>query len=362
MNVSPPPEFAAALLDWFDAHGRHDLPWQKDPTPYRVWVSEIMLQQTQVGVVVPYFERFLARFPVLDALAAAETDEVLHLWSGLGYYARARNLHRAARVLVAEYGGELPRDIQTLQTLPGIGRSTAGAILSLALGQRQPILDGNCKRVLARCFGVVGWPGQAAVLTSLWQLAEQLTPAADVGRYNQAMMDLGATLCTRAAPRCTRCPLAQRCIALRQGRPTAYPAPRPKRDNPVRHTRMLLVADPGGRVLLERRPPAGIWGGLWAPPELAVGEAAEDWCRSRLGSRVVRLEMLAPRRHSFSHFHLDIEPLAVQLAGPPARIADDPGQAWVDPTAPSDIGLPAPIRRLLDEAAALSFHDDGESI
>ena len=321
-----------------------------------------MLQQTQVGVVVPYFERFLARFPVLASLAAAEPDEVLHLWSGLGYYARARNLHRAAQVVVAEHGGELPRNIETLQTLPGIGRSTAGAILSLALGQRQPILDGNCKRVLARCFGVVGWPGQAAVLSSLWQLAEQLTPAADVGRYNQAMMDLGATLCTRAAPGCTRCPLAERCIALQQGQPMAYPAPRPGRDNPVRRARMLLVADPGGRLLLERRPPTGIWGGLWVPPELGAREAAEDWCRSRLGSSVLRLEMLTPRRHSFSHFHLDIEPLAVWLANEPVRVADDPKQAWIDPTAPGNIGLPAPIRRLLDEAAALSFHNEGESI
>lgn len=350
--------FAATVLDWFHLHGRTDLPWQQQPTSYRVWVSEIMLQQTQVGVVIPYFERFMARFPDLPALAVAEQDDVLHLWSGLGYYARARNLHRAARTVMEQHAGRLPDDIDALQALPGIGRSTAGAILSLALGQRHPILDGNCKRVLARCYGVEGWPGRSIVLAELWRLAERLTPADGVAGFNQAMMDLGATLCTRSRPDCGRCPLAERCVGFRQGRPQAYPASKPRRDNPVRQTRMLLLADPLGRILLERRPPSGIWGGLWVPPELRAGQDAADWCGTHLGSGIARLEMLPPRRHTFTHFHLDIQPIAVKLSANPAAVADKGGQAWVDPAEPGRLGLPAPIRRLLAEAAAQSNQND----
>ena len=237
-------EVARRLLAWFDDHGRHDLPWQRAATPYRVWVSEIMLQQTQVAVVVPYFERFMARFPDVASLAAAELDAVLHLWSGLGYYARARHLHRAARVVVAEHQGRVPERIEALEALPGIGRSTAGAILSLALGQHQPILDGNCKRVLARCFAVSGWPGSSAVLAKLWALAEALTPVARVGAFNQAMMDLGATLCTRTKPACHACPLAERCQALAQDAVGAYPAPKPRKQKPLRAVQLLLIRDP----------------------------------------------------------------------------------------------------------------------
>ena len=359
-----PEAFATAVLDWFDRHGRTDLPWQQQPTPYRVWVSEIMLQQTQVGVVIPYFERFMTRFPDLAALAAAEQDDVLHLWSGLGYYARARNLHRAAQTVAERHRGELPTDIDTLQTLPGIGRSTAGAILSLALGQHHPILDGNCKRVLARCFGVDGWPGRSAVLKELWRLAEALTPADGVGRFNQAMMDLGATLCTRSTPECQRCPLTERCVGLRQGNPVAYPAPKPKRSNPVRRTRMLLVIDPNGRVLLERRPPSGLWGGLWTPPELTSDRDAHDWCHTQLGIGGARLEIRPRRRHTFSHFELDFEPLLAWLRTPPAVVADSATRAWIDPAAPGNIGLPAPIRRLLDDIAASmpAAHDRLSSI
>jgi A/G-specific adenine glycosylase len=343
--------FATAVLNWFDLHGRTDLPWQQQPTPYRVWVSEIMLQQTQVSVVIPYFERFMDRFPDLPALAAADQDDVLHLWSGLGYYARARNLHRAAQTAVERHAGALPTDIDTLQSLPGIGRSTAGAILSLALDQHHPILDGNCKRVLARCFGVDGWPGRSSVLKQLWQLAETLTPADRVGPFNQAMMDLGATQCTRSTPDCQRCPLSEHCVGFRQGNPTAYPAPKPKRTSPIRQTRMLFVVDPSGCVLLERRPPSGIWGGLWVPPELTSGQDAEDWCRAHLGSGSAPLEMLPPRRHTFSHFQLDIQPLVARLNAAPTVIADNGARAWVDPATPGGIGLPAPIRRLLREIA-----------
>ncbi|WP_295881152.1 A/G-specific adenine glycosylase [uncultured Thiohalocapsa sp.] len=368
-----PADFAAALLAWFDLHGRKDLPWQRPATPYRVWVSEIMLQQTQVAVVIPYFERFMARFPDLAALAQADLDAVLHLWSGLGYYARARNLHKAARLVLDDHGGELPRDMTALTALPGIGRSTAGAIRSLAHGEREPILDGNCKRVLARCFAVPGWPGRSDVLAALWQLAEQLTPHMRVAAYNQAMMDLGATLCTRAQPACGRCPLAAHCIALHRGAQRDFPAPKPRRRNPVRRTQLLLAMAPDGRLLLERRPPAGVWGGLWVPPALAaldrpLPEAAADWCRERLGADLARLEMLPPRRHSFTHFHLDIDAALLHLSATPVRLGDEPTAAWVDPGEPGDLGLPAPIARLLADAcrqlqrrgADDLSHDNGE--
>ncbi len=344
-------DFARHLLSWYDCHGRHDLPWQRDATLYRVWVSEIMLQQTQVSVVVPYFERFVARFPDLQSLAAAEQDEVLHLWSGLGYYARARNLHRAAQVMVDQYQGCFPEQIEVLETLPGIGRSTAGAILSLTLGQHHPILDGNCKRVLARYFAIPGWPGSSAVLAKLWVLAETITPVHRVADFNQAMMDLGATLCKRSSPACLSCPLADHCQALAQGRVSNYPSPKPRKESPLRVAQLLLIQDQQGQLLLKRRPPAGIWGGLWTPPELGVDADAESWCRTQLRASVLRLEMLPPRRHTFSHFQLDMRPILVQLASPTARIGDEPDAAWVDPARPGALGLPAPIRQMLAELA-----------
>jgi len=344
-------DFAQRLLSWFERHGRQDLPWQQETTPYRVWVSEIMLQQTQVAVVIPYFERFMARFPDLASLAAAEQDEVLHLWSGLGYYARARHLHRAARRILAEHQGRFPTQIEALQALPGIGRSTAGAILSLALGQRQPILDGNCKRVLARCFAIPGWPGSSAVLAKLWALATALTPAEQTAQFNQAMMDLGATLCTRSRPDCGRCPLADCCQALARNRVHEYPAPKPRKQIPLRAAQLLLVQDPAGKILLRRRPPAGVWGGLWTPPELTLEADAEDWCRSQLQASVLRLEMLPPRRHTFSHFQLEMRPLLVILASQPQRISE-PGAVWIDPLQPGILGLPAPIRALLNTLGA----------
>ncbi|WP_462321591.1 A/G-specific adenine glycosylase [Halochromatium sp.] len=344
-------DFGQRLLRWFDRHGRQDLPWQRDATPYRVWISEIMLQQTQVAVVVPYFERFMARFPDLATLATAEPDEVLHLWSGLGYYARARNLHRTAQVIVSEHQGRFPEQIEVLETLPGIGRSTAGAILSLALGQHHPILDGNCKRVLARCFAIPGWPGGSAVLRQLWALAEALTPVQRVAAFNQAMMDLGATLCKRSSPACASCPLADCCQALAQDRVRDYPAPKPRKRVPLRAAQVLLVQDQQGQLLLQRRPPAGIWGGLWTPPELDVDADVADWCRSRLQASVLRLEMLPPRRHTFSHFQFEMQPVLVLLASPPARIGDEGDKVWVDPAQPGGLGLPAPIRHILAELA-----------
>ncbi|CRI65251.1 A/G-specific adenine glycosylase [Thiocapsa sp. KS1] len=352
--------FAEAVLAWFDRHGRKDLPWQRDPSPYRVWVSEIMLQQTQVAVVIPYFERFVARFPTVADLAGAPEDRLMALWSGLGYYARARNLHRAARLIRDLHGGAFPAAIDLLLALPGIGRSTAGAVLSLALDQRHPILDGNVKRVLARAFGVEGWPGQRAVLDRLWTLSEQLTPTRRVGAYNQGMMDLGATLCTRRAPACDRCPLSERCIARGSNRQAQLPSPRPRRTQPERATLMLLLVDPAGGILLERRPESGIWGGLWSLPEIAPGAEPRDWCLSRLGVLPARVEMIGARRHSFSHFNLDIRIVRVQLDSMPACIADDRDRRWLSRGDLAALGMPAPVKAILDAFQAGRPQQNGD--
>jgi len=342
-------DFAQRLLTWQRRHGRSDLPWQQNPTPYRVWVSEIMLQQTQVATVIPYFRRFMASFPGLPQLAAAPLDQVLHHWSGLGYYARARNLHRAAQQVMAHHGGELPTDLEQLQTLPGIGRSTAGAVLSLACGQRHPILDGNVKRVLTRCFAVPGWPGKAAVQRQLWALAERHTPAAGAGPYNQALMDLGATLCTRSAPRCGDCPLHAPCLARQQGRQGDFPERRPRKPQPVRKTHLLLLRSPAGEILLERRPPTGIWGGLWSLPECEPAAEIERYCSERLGLQAGNLEFHAPRRHTFTHFHLEYTPVEIQVRERLPRVAESGRHLWHYPNAQPPGGLAAPVARLIEE-------------
>jgi A/G-specific adenine glycosylase len=313
-----------------------------------------MLQQTQVQTVIPYFERFVGRFPDVVALAEAPLDAVLHRWSGLGYYARARNLHRAAREIRDRHGGVFPTNLEAVAALPGVGRSTAGAILSLALGQRQPILDGNVKRVLARHFAVAGWPGQAAVAERLWQIAEALTPPARAGHYNQAMMDLGATLCTRS-PDCPRCPLADACVAHRQDKVADYPGRKPAKALPVRAARLLIVRDAVGRVLLERRPPTGVWGGLWSLPQLDLAEDPLAWCGDRQLGDEARVRSHWPvRRHTFSHFHLDMHPVEIRLERPGLRALDGDGIVWYKPGDPDAFGLAAPIRQLL---ADLAGHD-----
>ena len=351
-NDPSPGDFAARVLHWFDCHGRTDLPWQRDPSPYRVWVSEIMLQQTQVQTVIPYFERFVARFPDVAALAEAPLDDVLHIWSGLGYYARARHLHHAARLIRDQHGGAYPVDFDSVAALPGVGRSTAGAILSLALGQRHPILDGNVKRVLARHFAVAGWPGQSAVSQRLWQLAAELTPQGRVADYNQAMMDLGATLCARARPRCPDCPVARDCVARQDGNPSDYPGRKPGKALPVRAARLLVVRDPAGRVLLERRPPTGVWGGLWSLPQTDLADDPLAWCRDQgLGEGARVLGHWPVRRHTFSHFHLDMHPVEIRLDRPGLRALDGDGRVWYKPQSPDARGLAAPIRKLLAELA-----------
>ena len=341
--------FATRLLAWYDHNGRKDLPWHRDRSPYRVWVSEIMLQQTQVATVIPYFERFMQRFPTVTDLAAADLDEVLHLWTGLGYYARARNLHRAAQLIADEHDGRFPEDFDAVLALPGIGRSTAGAILAQALDQRHPILDGNAKRVLARYHAVAGWPGRPAVENQLWQHAEAHIPHIRVADYTQAIMDLGATLCRRGRPDCTACPLSADCAAHSQGRESEFPTPRPKKTLPVRRTRMLLLANRRGEVLLEQRPPSGIWGGLWSLPELGEDEAPEDWAGQQLGADLRQQATWPVLRHTFSHFQLEITPIVAELGKNRAdSVLEHPQRVWYNCASPDARGLAAPIRTLLE--------------
>ncbi|HUO66985.1 MAG TPA: A/G-specific adenine glycosylase [Gammaproteobacteria bacterium] len=348
---------APRLLAWFDVHGRHDLPWQRERTPYTVWVSEVMLQQTQVATVVPFYERFVARFPTVEALAAAPLDDVLKVWSGLGYYARARNLWNGARVVVAKHGGCVPQTFDELEALPGIGRSTAGAILAQACASRFAILDGNVKRVLARHHAVEGWPGEHAVQEKLWALAEGHTPHERVADYTQAIMDLGATLCTRARPACTVCPLADTCAAARAGTQAKYPAPRPKRPRARRSVTVLVVEDPAGCVLLARRPERGIWGGLYSFPELANGDTAAEWCARTLGANVAVERALATIEHGFTHFDLDLEPRWLRLATAPRVVQDCDDFLWQRPSAAPAVGIPAPVAALFG-TLAIGAHDE----
>ena len=340
---------AARLLAWQRRNGRNNLPWQRNPTPYRVWISEIMLQQTQVATVIPYFERFMASFPDLTSLADAGLDDVLHHWSGLGYYARARNMHQAAQQIRDRHLGLFPTDFAQLLALPGIGRSTAGAVLSLAFGQRHPILDGNVRRVLSRYFAVRGRPAEVKVQQRLWQLSERLTPEREVGRYNQAMMDLGASVCTRSKPACGDCPLADGCLAHAAGDPTLYPESRRRRSMPVKAVCTLLLYRDDGALLLEQRPPTGIWGGLWSLPECDPAMDPLEFCRTRLGVRASQLQELPRRRHSFTHFHLDIHPLVLRVNSGAESVMDGNGRVWYNTAKPDQRGLAAPVARLIDE-------------
>jgi A/G-specific adenine glycosylase len=348
--VPPMDDFARSVLAWFDVHGRKDLPWQRDRTPYRVWVSEIMLQQTQVATVIPYFERFLARFPSVAALASAGLDDVLQLWTGLGYYARARNLHRAAGIIVRDHQGEMPVDTAALEALPGIGRSTAAAIVAQATDRRATILDGNVKRVLARVHAVAGHSGEARFLARLWDLAEEHTPNERVADYTQAIMDLGATLCTRSRPGCERCPVAARCVARGMENPQAFPAPKPRRRLPERAVRWFLFIDAADRCLLMQRPPTGLWGGLWSPLEYAEGTAVEQAALAAgVGAAsILSIDLEPPFRHTFSHFHLDIEPVSVRIASA-TSVLDRADLRWFEPAALGSVGMSAPAVRLLEQ-------------
>lgn len=344
---APTPSFATRLLDWFDNHGRKDLPWQKNITPYRVWLSEIMLQQTQVSTVIPYFQRFTAAYPNVKALANAPLDDVLHLWTGLGYYARARNLHKAANIVAKERNGKFPGNVEQLCELPGIGRSTAGAIVSIAFGQRATILDGNVKRVLARHGAISGWPGETSVHNALWDIAESFTPRERHGDYTQAIMDLGATLCTRTRPACDRCPVALDCRAAANGTQQQYPGKKAQKKLPVRHSLWLLVTNEAGQFLLENRPPMGLWGGLWTFPEVSGKDDIPSRCK-QLGIRAESTEYLDTRRHTFSHFHLDFTPVIIRAA-PVSRINESQQHCWLDGGNLAGHGTPAPVKKLLTE-------------
>ena len=349
--MSQPPAFAVPLLAWFDRHGRHGLPWQHPRTPYRVWLSEIMLQQTQVATVVPYFLRFVEAFPTLPDMAAASTDAVMAHWAGLGYYARTRNLHAAARRCVELHGGELPRDFEALHALPGIGRSTAGAILAQAWGDRFPILDGNVKRVLARWHGVAGWPGTPAVEKRLWTLAEAHVAEVPDGRmadYTQAQMDFGATQCTRAAPACLTCPVRDGCAALREGLVDALPTPRPGKVLPEREAVALLLENARGELLLQRRPPTGIWASLWTLPQAETGAELRQWFELEIDGDYDAAEELPTIVHTFSHYRLHLQPRRLRRVAPRDRVGDNEAQRWVARAELASLGLPAPIRRLLE--------------
>lgn len=365
--------FADAVIDWFEIHGRKDLPWQTDPSPYRVWVSEIMLQQTRVGTVIPYFRRFMVRFPDVAKLAAAEIDQVLYLWTGLGYYARARNLHKAARTLVEEHGGRFPDTVEKLEQLSGIGRSTAGAILALAHDRPAPILDGNVKRVLTRCFAVEGYPGNGKTRSELWALAERLLPRrlergrtgserSRIAAYTQGMMDLGATLCIRTSPDCPQCPLQHRCLARRRGEIDRYPGKKPAKTLPIRSVTMFILQDSEGRVLLEQRPPNGVWGSLYSLPQTEIRNGTPTSTRDgtpTLPTGLPRLSLaneapseLPPIRHGFTHFQLDITPVRYTVARTVPAVADSGRWLWYSIADPAEVGLAAPVRKLLATLAS----------
>jgi len=341
-------EISAPLLTWFRKYGRHDLPWQQPRTAYRVWVSEIMLQQTQVSTVIPYFERFMQRFPDVNSLANADIDEVLHQWTGLGYYARARNLHKAAQQIRDQHQNQFPESFDDTLNLPGIGRSTAGAILAQAFALRFAILDGNVKRVLTRLHMIEGWPGNKQIENRLWEIAELYTPEDNVVDYTQAIMDLGATLCTRSKPGCEQCPLSSHCMAYAQQRQAEFPFSKPKKTMPVKSTCMLVVVDNStGHILLEQRPPTGIWGGLWSFPECDVDENIEHWCAQQLLLDINEVRTLPALRHTFSHYHLDIQPVRVHATQ--MGIMDSGKHFWYNTRQPDERGLPAPIKTILGE-------------
>ncbi|NVK24145.1 MAG: A/G-specific adenine glycosylase [Gammaproteobacteria bacterium] len=351
--------FAKQVLGWFDQHGRKHLPWQQEVTPYKVWVSEIMLQQTQVTTVIDYFQRFMQRFPTITELAKAEQDEVLHLWTGLGYYARGRNLHKAARIIMDQHKGQFPTDFEQVIALPGIGRSTAGAILSLSLNQHHAILDGNVKRVLTRFMTIEGWPGMSSVEKSLWQVAEAFSPTQRIANYNQVMMDLGALVCTRSKPKCDECPLKNKCKALALGKQTDFPNSKPKKQKPIKFVYMALLTHDDS-VYMYQRPASGIWGGLYSYPEYENLEQLQHFLvTNALGVTLEDLEFNEEHlfRHTFSHYHLDIQPVRIQLKQAPNLVGQG-NHIWyrLNDEQP-EIGKSAVTEKLLDQLKTGTFND-----
>ena len=339
-----PAAFQQSILAWFVLRGRKELPWQQNTTPYRVWLSEIMLQQTQVTTVIPYFQAFIEKFPTLDSLAQTSIDDVLPYWSGLGYYARARNLHKSAQIIYQQQ--RFPDTLEELMALSGIGQSTAGAILSIAFHKSHPILDGNVKRVLTRYKGITGWSGDSQVNKQLWAISTALTPIERCADYTQAIMDLGATVCTRSKPSCTVCPLASHCVALSMGIVAQLPTPKPKKTLPVKQRVFLLLRNYDQQLFLEKRPPTGIWGGLWSLPEFDSIEAAQDWCLSK-NMEINSQQLLPTSRHTFSHYHLDYTPLVIQTNSPTNFVMEANQSLWYN--AGQQLGLAAPIKQLLQQ-------------
>ena len=345
MSESP---LSQNLLHWFHQYGRKHLPWQQDQNPYRVWVSEIMLQQTQVNTVIPYFEKFMDSFPTVADLAQAEEDKVLHHWTGLGYYARARNLHKTARLIHTEHKDIFPKSVDELSELPGIGRSTAGAILSLGYKERAVILDGNVKRVLCRYHCIEGWPDQTQTQKRLWEVAEQHTPQKDCAHYTQAIMDLGASLCSRNKPACGLCPLNESCEAYLTNRTDEFPHKKPKKTIPVKSTYMLIFHNSAEqKVLLEKRPPQGIWGGLWSFPEKDDISDFDDLLSNQIMGDQQSTKQCPPIRHTFSHYHLDITPVIISLEKSNQSIMENTHWHWYDLAEPQELGLAAPVKKLL---------------
>lgn len=353
------PTFSQQLLDWFQHQGRKTLPWQQTQDPYRIWVSEIMLQQTQVITVIDYYQRFMQRFADVASLAAASTEEVLHYWAGLGYYSRARNLHKCAQQVVAEHQGRFPvHDQALMEALPGIGPSTAAAIRAFSTGVRAVILDGNVKRVIARYFAISGWPGQTQVNRQLWQKADELTPSERLQAYTQAIMDLGALICTPRKPQCHLCPVASGCQALQQDKVSQLPTPRPTKTLPEQTRHALLLQDDQGRLLLERRPTKGIWAELWSLPEFEEATTLNDWLQHHFPQARINPEQPATQKHTFSHYRLHLQLLQARLPATQKTIQEPPVLAWqhpnslnwYDPAQPASIGLAAPVNRIIQQA------------
>ena len=338
-------EFSSCIIAWQKQHGRHDLPWQKTRDPYRVWLSEIMLQQTQVGTVIPYYARFLERFPDIAHLAAADEDAVLQHWSGLGYYSRARNLHRAAKAIAEQHQGKFPQHFEQIVALPGIGRSTAAAISAFAFGKRFAILDGNVKRVLARYFGIEGYPGEKKIENSLWEKAESILPPSEIEVYTQAVMDLGASICSRSRPECSACPLQKGCVAFQDQRVSELPTRKAKKVIPVKQTGMLIMVH-NGDVFLEKRPSKGIWGGLWSFPEMGMEQEAEKYSQEAFRVSAETVEILPILEHTFTHFKLLISPCLVTVRKP-SNEATLPEGVWLAMEEAVDAAIPAPVRKLL---------------
>lgn len=341
--------FSDAMIAWYEQHGRKNLPWQLDNSPYHAWLSEVMLQQTQVATVIPYYQRFTEAFPDIHSLANASIDEVLHLWTGLGYYNRARNLHKCAQIISKQYQGKFPNSTEALEALPGIGRSTAGAILSLSMNIPAPILDGNVKRVFCRYQCIEGWSGESKVQKHLWQLAEKLLPQKQVKAYNQSLMDLGANICKRSKPLCEVCPLAPRCQSYASKSQHIFPQSKPRKTLPQKHCHMLLLQKEDGSIYLEQRPAQGLWGGLWSLPEFEDMTAVEQHCRQqRLPLK--KLKELDSIKHTFSHFHLFIHPVLCHITREPARIANT-NSLWYQPQI-KKVGLATPIKKLIEQVQA----------